>query len=445
MSSIADSNFRDELRIPSFSTLPTEIISEIFVSCLPFYLERRSTLNPNHAPMLLLCVCRKWRSIALSTPRLWALVNLDFDCLAQPFFEKRSWEKFLEDCVTRAGACPFSLRLKKGYKLEQDGWRFIPTILEQHSGRIQELELMVDLGQYPKYTSGFPLLQKLKINLPAEYDDEDPEIIALKENPIQIFAAAPQLRQLDLTYVTPSLFAIRWENLAEFTAFGISSSDCVDVLRWAPSLVRCTISSPYLEPDTTAVSHPNLKSFTFSEMFTTERIFRFLTFPTLEYLNLFMKDMDDAHFLQFVSRSSSSLLRLTSRFAAVPLESLSNMVALTRLTLYAPSREYLVEFFDHFDRTKNPAFLPQLKMLAFKDCLLFVNQLLIDALSSRCSVTQDGGVILQSFCQVWSENRVVDTLYDLFDLEGYVPAVFDKLVDAGMDIYVGPAVRSSYL
>ncbi|KAJ6515269.1 hypothetical protein C8R45DRAFT_204127 [Mycena sanguinolenta] len=441
MSSIADLNFRDELRVSLFSTLPTEIISGIFVFCLPFYLERRSTLNPTHAPMLLLRVCRKWRSVAIFTPRLWAKVNIDFDCLAQPFFDKGNLEKFLEDCVARAGACPFSLRLKRGYEPKEHAWRLIPTILEQHSTHIQELELLVDAAQYPKSTPGFPLLEKLKLSFPIEYYDEDPRIIALKENPIHIFGAAPQLRQLHLDSVAPSFFAIRWENLAEFIAFGISSSDCVDVLRWAPSLIRCTISSPYFDSDTTAVSHPNLKSFTFSESFptVTEQIFRFLIFPTLEDLNLYRKDMDEVHFLQFVSRSSSSLLRLSSRLAVVPLKSLADMVALTRLTLYAPSREYLVGFFDLFNRTKNPTFLPQLEVLAFKDCSPFVNQPLIDALSSRCTVTQDGGAILESFCQVWSDNPMVETLYDLFDLEGCVPAVFDKLVDTGMDIYVGPS------
>ncbi|KAJ7160927.1 hypothetical protein C8R46DRAFT_810570, partial [Mycena filopes] len=49
-------------------TIPFEITVEIFVHCLPEF--------PNHpnaavAPMLLARICRQWRNIACSTPRLW--------------------------------------------------------------------------------------------------------------------------------------------------------------------------------------------------------------------------------------------------------------------------------------------------------------------------------------------------------------------------------------
>ncbi|KAF7335280.1 F-box domain-containing protein [Mycena sanguinolenta] len=418
MSSIANSSLRDELRVSSFSMLPTEIISEIFVSCLPSYWQRCSTLDPTRAPMLLLRVCGQWRSIALSTPRLWAKINLEFASFAQPFFDEGNLEKFLEESKV-------------------DG-RLIPTILKQHATRVEELQLIMDLDQYPKHTPSFLQLQKLELRFPVEYDDEDPKVVALKGNPIQIFATASQLRQLHLDCVPPSLFAIRWENLEEFIAFGISSRDFVDALRWSPSLVHCTLDSPYLDSDTAVISHPNLKSFKFSQYMMDETIFRFLAFPALENLNLYTESVDDVDLLQFISRSSSSLLRLTSRLAVVPLESLSDMIALTSLTLFAPSSEYLVEFFHLFDRTKHPTFLPQLEELALKNCPPFVNPLLGDALSSRCTATQDREAILRSFCQVWPNDLLVDSAYDHVDLEGRVPAAFDELMESGMHIYIGP-------
>ncbi|KAF8125229.1 hypothetical protein K438DRAFT_1648774, partial [Mycena galopus ATCC 62051] len=61
-------------------TLPNELTSEIFVHCLTsrddWY--AYSTPHPEDAPVLLLHVCRAWRSIALSTPGLWADLTLDF-------------------------------------------------------------------------------------------------------------------------------------------------------------------------------------------------------------------------------------------------------------------------------------------------------------------------------------------------------------------------------
>ncbi|KIM73772.1 hypothetical protein PILCRDRAFT_54680, partial [Piloderma croceum F 1598] len=60
---------------------PPEILSEIFIHCLetkwfnPAYYEHllylRILPRLDRAPLLLGSVCRQWRAIALSTPRLW--------------------------------------------------------------------------------------------------------------------------------------------------------------------------------------------------------------------------------------------------------------------------------------------------------------------------------------------------------------------------------------
>ncbi|KAJ7029406.1 hypothetical protein C8F04DRAFT_875506, partial [Mycena alexandri] len=48
-------------------TIPLEILAEIFVHCLP----ERTTPDPKHAPQLLCQICRQFREVAMSTPRLW--------------------------------------------------------------------------------------------------------------------------------------------------------------------------------------------------------------------------------------------------------------------------------------------------------------------------------------------------------------------------------------
>ncbi|KAJ7762562.1 hypothetical protein B0H16DRAFT_1311801, partial [Mycena metata] len=50
-------------------TLPVEITAEIFFHCLP---RHPSFPSARIAPMLLGRICRQWRNIACSTPRLWA-------------------------------------------------------------------------------------------------------------------------------------------------------------------------------------------------------------------------------------------------------------------------------------------------------------------------------------------------------------------------------------
>ncbi|KIJ55766.1 hypothetical protein M422DRAFT_151568, partial [Sphaerobolus stellatus SS14] len=77
---------RDELRATHEATsglfapirrLPVEILSEIFLQCLPppagnlHYLLALHSIIWTEAPLILLGVCKRWRRIALGTPRLF--------------------------------------------------------------------------------------------------------------------------------------------------------------------------------------------------------------------------------------------------------------------------------------------------------------------------------------------------------------------------------------
>jgi F-box-like len=54
--------------------LPAEILSEIFLRCLPdhFFFQPR----PTAAPLLLCQICAYWRQVALATPKLWVIVSV---------------------------------------------------------------------------------------------------------------------------------------------------------------------------------------------------------------------------------------------------------------------------------------------------------------------------------------------------------------------------------
>ncbi|KAF8217141.1 hypothetical protein K438DRAFT_1496969, partial [Mycena galopus ATCC 62051] len=55
-------------------TIPVEIISEIFLHCLPApSLPAADAVHPSTtlAPLLLGQICRMWREIAYHNPRLW--------------------------------------------------------------------------------------------------------------------------------------------------------------------------------------------------------------------------------------------------------------------------------------------------------------------------------------------------------------------------------------
>ncbi|KAJ7844769.1 hypothetical protein B0H14DRAFT_2358444 [Mycena olivaceomarginata] len=54
--------------------LPQDVMAEIFVAALP--LDRNAIMSSAESPLLLCHVCRTWRAIALSTPRLWASLHV---------------------------------------------------------------------------------------------------------------------------------------------------------------------------------------------------------------------------------------------------------------------------------------------------------------------------------------------------------------------------------
>ncbi|KAJ7236209.1 hypothetical protein C8J57DRAFT_1088451, partial [Mycena rebaudengoi] len=53
---------------------PLEVASDIFVRCLP----KNCRPNANTAPMIFLNVCATWAEITLSTPSLWATIDIEF-------------------------------------------------------------------------------------------------------------------------------------------------------------------------------------------------------------------------------------------------------------------------------------------------------------------------------------------------------------------------------
>ncbi len=54
--------------------LPDDILREIFVWCLPT--ERNPTMSAKEAPMVLTRISSQWRSVALTTPRLWSALHI---------------------------------------------------------------------------------------------------------------------------------------------------------------------------------------------------------------------------------------------------------------------------------------------------------------------------------------------------------------------------------
>ncbi len=57
---------------------PPEMLTEIFILCWSFYGRTGPPLNPHAVPWKLTHVCRKWREVAITTPKIWSSIRLDF-------------------------------------------------------------------------------------------------------------------------------------------------------------------------------------------------------------------------------------------------------------------------------------------------------------------------------------------------------------------------------
>jgi len=118
--------------------LPPEILSEIFIHCMSpnsFDCKLYDSRNLDKAPLLLGQVCSRWRSISLSTPRLWTSFTLTIrpKYLKSDVILAKTW-------LRRAGACPLSIRLESSGRY-QNAMRPLMQVFVLHSERWQNVYL----------------------------------------------------------------------------------------------------------------------------------------------------------------------------------------------------------------------------------------------------------------------------------------------------------------
>lgn len=84
--------------------IPPEVLGEIFYHCLPIapYVTPRDV----ESPMVLTQVCRHWRAVAMSTPRLWTSITLHVDLATE-----EGYRSMCEAWLGRAKGLPLAMRV----------------------------------------------------------------------------------------------------------------------------------------------------------------------------------------------------------------------------------------------------------------------------------------------------------------------------------------------
>ncbi|KAJ6515484.1 hypothetical protein C8R45DRAFT_1139861 [Mycena sanguinolenta] len=246
-------------------------------------------------------VCRVWRDVALSTPTLWAKLELQFDRIDGRITRNLGFlESFIDRWLARAGNCPLSLDFecrRAVFDLPRLG-----DIVRRWSHRVQHLRLTLgphpDLSPLGLDSAAFPLLQSATLKFDAEP----------KVTPIIVFRDAPHLRHLHLqsSAVAPSTFSFAWSQLTEFEG----TIWDLELFILAPNLTRVACSFAPEDDDFTAVTHYTLKSLTIYEY--SSDVIQYLTLPSLQSLDVSSHTEIYLSLEAFLKRSSPPLIFLSA-------------------------------------------------------------------------------------------------------------------------------------
>jgi hypothetical protein len=368
--------------------MPPELLAEIFFFCLPFDEAMLVDPNPDNAPLVLCAVCRQWRSIALTTPKLWSSICIDCDLWAKS--SAALHVEFCRNWISRAQSTPLMIQL---YSTVPDAAVYSLEIIGEVSQQWRNIEIGDNLSFSLPVDGKYPLLELLSISSPPP------------DRPILSFRDAPRLRAVFISTYTTRI-QLPWHQLTRFNTRRIDIEACLDLFRHASNLVDARLRILPYDASTlpyAIFSLPRLRSLALSggwidddgdlPEITLIALLKCLKAPALKALALGFEDYlintltDISPFLSFVSRSSFQLRTLELSLVPESTDALINCLKATPsvfdLKLQIPYQivdadPLFVQLTGHRD------FLPKLEFLSIAlsawtpniDVVIVVNMLL---------------------------------------------------------------------
>ncbi|KAJ7661907.1 hypothetical protein DFH06DRAFT_1325231 [Mycena polygramma] len=204
-------------------TLPSEIVSEIFIHFLPTF-PYRPPIAGKHSPTSLTQICRRWRGIALATPELWRAIELSAE--DHPFLQLYTVFVIWLD---RSHSLPLSISIRETPDDYDNS--VLPGIfaaLVQNRGRLEWLELRLIQSRLPDLDGPMPLLRRLSLS-------------AVDTSSSFSLHSLPLLRSADLGDVTTRSVTLPWAQLTSLSLRHVHPDDSARILRQTAKLVHCTI------------------------------------------------------------------------------------------------------------------------------------------------------------------------------------------------------------
>ncbi|KAJ7628157.1 hypothetical protein DFH06DRAFT_1480589 [Mycena polygramma] len=381
---------------------PPEILSEIFVLCLSESLTTDSytSIDPCQPPFLFGQICSSWRTISLTTPRLWNNIRLSPTTpvgrgvlsLAELLLER-----------SRPISMRFAMAISTG-----DNIGTPLTLLWSFSIRLESLRLEVPLPYLQPFVGMpdhmFPALRKLKIRITSGSGSRLPDLVGT----IAAFATASSLQSLELVSPRsmPVLRLLSGFPWAQLTTFHLASPDSPFLTRSIVSectaLEVCSIevlhhwTPPHPVIDLDGCILPEMHTFTYKgangeqeAQGDSAQFLKTFSFPNLRSLSLGMTPECGEVLLELQQRSQFGLENLTLGPIGSKTEQITDLLSqlptLKKLDLNYNDgvEDALFSALTYSGMGSQTAILPQLESLLMRVSANTSGSVLFDMLQSR--------------------------------------------------------------
>lgn len=312
---------RDELRefgrvhnalLSSLRRFPHELLSYTFLLSVSD-IDDTNAQELRKAVMLPAQVCRQWRNVALSTPRLWSQIHIDL--------KKRNLKEeaeFAQTWLVRSGGCPLSISLSQFMAVDVHKPLTPFETIFAHSDRWERLSLTVThplLHAFRSAKSHFPHLQTLSI-----------QSITRDEEILDAFEIAPQLHSLTIGHnIFPTRLRVPWSQLTycNMHPYQLSIDDCFEVLQHAFGLKKLLLHlhRPGPHQSRSLIRHEHLQELSIQANTELGPLFDKSSLPALQAFTCsseFHYKWAQPQFLSFLSRSACPLQILCLDFLTSP-------------------------------------------------------------------------------------------------------------------------------
>ncbi|KAG7452405.1 uncharacterized protein BT62DRAFT_302408 [Guyanagaster necrorhizus] len=344
------------LRHSPMRTLPPEILGEIFQAYCDLHpvpdfsnwdYRRRNTLMKSR--MELLHVCRRWRTIALSMPRVWSAFPLFArqSPLSNPNFDKEMVNLWLMS----SGRVP--LDIYASYHEDSPDYTATHLISQIHRCRRLNLEFQFHHNRLGSITwLSLPIAPMLTTLCFHSDRWADASMITWAS---QLFPTLPNLRDLDFNGPASVLNTASLGSLRILRCTLMNPEQFVGALKGLPLLEEMHVGHmPDATAPTSCTIHKTLKVLDMrwdpSELDAIPNLLRQLTLPALESLEIHDHFVPPKDIMDFLTRSACSLITLrmapntnkrhrsdNREHAILPCLQMEQNQSLRRLFIHAPN------------------------------------------------------------------------------------------------------------